>query len=514
MRKQPYPITQLTGGLDTSIDPTFLMDQASPNLQNIFLHKSLVQKNPGWRDFSANSCTGTVMFADSFPMRSGITHALFVTTGNAYRYNLSNDAFIDHGGAFSGNEDDRFAGCPALSNAGNDYYLLMNGKDPIKYWDGNTAANFANFANVANGWGPAGANISGKVAAYYKSRLVVGHTIEGGEGQPWRVRWSIAGNIANTTGTGSGFVELAETSDWITAMALMRDKLFIIKERSIWELEYVGGTTVFTPAIRINGVGSYAPASVIVLDEELIFYGNDNFYLFDGFSIKPIGKQIYDKLYEAETRIVNAAMAHRAAAAYIEELKTYMISLVHKDKTVPDLVFRYYFDEEAWTMERKEITAIGYFDISAYTAWDDLTDNWEDLDWAWNERDLPPGAPTTLIGDSTGAIYEDDRLTKSTDYMCYETKDFIFEHAVRWVEFRMQIKGGPFTVSYSTDGGTTWAKTKDFGEVSDWSECVWHLNFTSQKVRFKIECSAEDLAIKWLEPWFIPRARSKTLVTA
>jgi len=478
------------------------------------LHKSLVKKNPGWKDFSANSCNGTVLYADSFPMRSGITHALFVTENYAYRYNLSNDAFIEQSNAntFTGNEANGFSGCPVLDASGNDGYLLFNGKDKIQIWDGSANNMFEEFANAANGW--SNETITGKVGAYYKSRLVVGHTIESGSAQPWRVRWSVSGDIANTTGTGSGFVELAETSDWITAMALMRDKLYIIKERSIWELEYIGGTTVFTPAIRINGVGSYAPSSVIVLDEELIFYGNDNFYLFDGFSIKPIGKQIYDKLYEAETRIVNAAMADRSAAAYIEELKTYMISLVHKDNTVPDLIFTYSFDEEAWTMMRKEITAIGYFDVTAYTAWNDLTDTWANQTWTWLDRDLPPGAPTTLIGDSSGTIYEDDRITKSNDFMSYETKDFIFEHAVRWVEFRMLIKGGPFTVFYSIDGGSTWADSRDFAEQTDWSEYTWYLNFTSQRVRFRMTCTAEDFAIKWLEPWFIPRTRSKSLVTS
>ena len=516
MKKQPYPLTQITGGLDTSVDPTYLMDKASPNLQNIYLHDQLIKKGLGWRDLSANNCGGTVMYMDSFPMRSGTTHSLFFTPANAYRYHLANDTFDDltTANTMSGNDTDNIYGCIALDAAGNDTYIWFNGKDPMLSWDGNTSANFVSLpaANVANGW--ANQTITAKCGTYYKSRLVVAHTIENGAIQPWRVRWSVSGNIANCGGAGSGFVELAETADWITGMALMRDKLFIIKERSIWEMEYVGGATVFTPMMRINGVGSYAPSSVIVLDEKMIFYGNDNFYLFDGFSLTPIGKQIYSQLYEAETRLVNAAKANVSTAAYIEELKTYIIALVHKDKNVPDLIYRYDFDNEAWTMERREVTAFGYFDVLTYTMWSDLTGLWNEQTWAWRDRDLPPGAPTTLIGDSTGKIYEDDRITKSTEYMCYETKDFTFEHAVRWTEFRMQIKGGPFDVFYSTDGGTSWAMSKTFAVQTTWSEYVWYINVTSQRIRFKLESTAEDLWIKWLEPWFIPRTRSKTLVTA
>ena len=496
----------MTGGLDVSVDPVFLLDKSSPNLENIYLDKSLVKKQLGWRNFSANSVTGTVLLIDSFPMASGTTHALFVTDKKAYRYNQSNDAFIDLtvGSNFTGNETDGFCGCPAFTAAGNDVYLLTNGLDPIKAWTGS-----GNFANQT-GW----TSYPAKQVIYWKNRLIAGGVTDAGTFNPWRIKWSIAGNIANITGTGSGEVNLVDTTDWITALTIMKDKLFVIKERSIWELEYVGGTTVFTPSIKVEHVGSFAGSSVVVLDEEMIFYGSDNIYLFDGFSLNSIGDQIFPQLYEAKDRIINASQAGKFVAEYIEELKTYMISMVHKDKNIPDVIFRYNFDNNAWTKETKEITAIGYFDIVTYAAWSDLTDIWSALTWTWKDRDLPPGAPTTLVGDSTGHIYEDDRLTTSTEYMCYETKDFIFGHAVRWVEVRLIAKLGAFRISYSTDSGTTWSNPKEFALASNWTEYTHYLNLTSQSIRFKVESEASELEIKWIEPWYLPRARSKTLVTA
>jgi len=393
---------------------------------------------------------------------------------------------------------------------GADAYVLTNGVDPIKYWEGG-GANFANLGEWAS------ETILAGDVVYFKNRLIAGNLSVNGTASPRRCHWSVAGDIANVTGTGSGFTTLADTSDWIVCFAIMKDKLFVIKERSIWELEYVGGTTVFTPAIRIDGVGSYSANSVIPLDEEMILYGTDNVYLFDGFSLRPAGGSIYPLLYETEERIVNVGLAQKVAAAYIEELKVYMMSLVHKDKTIPDLVFRYDFDLKAWTKETKEMTAIGYFDIENYTSWSDLTDNWEDLTFIWITRQLAPRSPTTLIGNSDGELLEDDRLTTSTAYMCYETKDFIFNHAVRWAEFRMLVTGGPFQVSYSTDAGSTWSNPYTFAVLSDWDECSLPLNLTSRKIRFKLECvegDATDFQIKWIEPWYIPRSRSKDLVTA
>jgi len=327
------------------------------------------------------------------------------------------------------------------------------------------------------------------------------------------VRWSIVANPEDITGTGSGFIELTESPDWVVALAVLKNKLYAFKERSIWELVYVGGTTVFRPDQRVEGVGTYSPHSIVNLGEELLFYGTDNIYLYDGIDLSPIGGQIYPYLYETENRLVNAARANRAPSAYIEELKSYQICLPTESGS-PDLLAEYNFDMKAWTLRTRQITAYGFYSVTTGNRWLDLTGTWEARTWKWMEKALPAGAPTTLMGDSDGNIWEDDRLIKSTDYMCWETKDWMFAHSERVVEFRIQAKGGPFTCYYSFDQGKTWeSNTKEFAVSTDWTEYSWPLNFTCQYVRVRIDSYAEDIDIKWVEPWYIPRARSKSLVT-
>ena len=51
MRKKPYPITQLTGGLNTSLDPLFIKDSESPNVQMGRISKGLLKKNYGYASF-------------------------------------------------------------------------------------------------------------------------------------------------------------------------------------------------------------------------------------------------------------------------------------------------------------------------------------------------------------------------------------------------------------------------------------------------------------------------------
>ena len=52
MRRQPYPITDLTGGLDVSVDATLITDKSSPNLKMVRFDKGMVKKDLGFASFS------------------------------------------------------------------------------------------------------------------------------------------------------------------------------------------------------------------------------------------------------------------------------------------------------------------------------------------------------------------------------------------------------------------------------------------------------------------------------
>ena len=53
MKRQPYPVAQLTGGLDISADAVFLVDKASPHLRNVRFDKGLIKKGLGYVAFGA-----------------------------------------------------------------------------------------------------------------------------------------------------------------------------------------------------------------------------------------------------------------------------------------------------------------------------------------------------------------------------------------------------------------------------------------------------------------------------
>ena len=510
MRKQPYPIVDITGGLSVEKDPMMILDKESPNLKNVRFSEGVMKKDVGFIEFGVGlPLDGIPMYMDTFYTYEGSAYTLVITTKWIYQYNDDTKTYTKlNNTALTGTADSPFSSVTTVDASGVDIYFLTNGVDPVMYWYG--TGYFQSTSLIA------------RRLVVYKNRLLLGNTVDSGDNHPERVWYSSLGDPLDfTTTPGSGYVDLIGTVDWITGMVVMKDRLFVIKERSIWEFIYVGPTTYFIAEIKLDGVGSLAPNTIIGLGEEMIFYGNDNVYLYDGISLTPIADQLFPLLYDTEKKVIDMAYLNRAVALYVEELEEYWISLP-KESADAGFLLKYSMKYKSWVVRDKVISALGYYSIEDDPRWDQLIGAWSAQEWIWMAKNLPSGAPTTLLGvpsyvDGTGygMIYEDNRITRDTDYMVFETKDFIFSHAQRWCEFRAEVKGGEFKMSYSLDCGVTWLGTQHYiADPNNYTTFVLFLNETSKMIRAKIESVVDvttDLTIKWMEPWYIARERQVQL---
>jgi len=399
---------------------------------------------------------------------------------------------------FTGTLDSRFSTCTL-----NDYFIITNGIDSMKTFNGTVIADLGGSPPLA------------KTVVAYQNRLLVAGTVEGGQDYPQRVRWSSAGTIAIWSGGTSGYIDVIDTVDWCVHLSLLRDKCFLYKERSIWEIMYVGGTAVFKPQVRVGGIGTLHPMSVQDLGESHQFFGSDSIYDFDGVHLEDEGEKIFPLLYKTGSKIVDLTYPKRVSSVFVEELGEYWLALPTTDSEgVPDVLLKQSLDK-AWSRRNgQNITCFGYYSVaSEHVAWEDLTGTWAEMRGTWRRRSLPGYAPTTLMGKSDGLIYEDDRSTSTDEEMIWETKDFIFGHAFRLLEFRLYCKYGGFTLTYSIDGGLSWKTGDTFIYIDDWYEHVLYLNETVQRVRFRISLTATDFELKWIEIRYMPRERSKSLVS-
>ena len=110
-----------------------------------------------------------------------------------------------------------------------------------------------------------------------------------------------------------------------------------------------------------------------------------------------------------------------------------------------------------------------------------------------------------------GTVWADDRSVTGTEVLSFDTKDFLFGHACRVVECRVEARKGAFTLYYSFDSGTTWSAGETFGLQANWHEFVSYMNSTTQTVRFRVTSSAREFEMRWIEPWYLPRTRSVVL---
>lgn len=527
MKKQPYPVAQLTGGVVTDLDATFLVDQNSPYLRGVRFENGLIKKAYGRGTFGsglpltgANDSITAVLAIIPFTTSGGTKNTLVITEDYIYLYDPSAGTYSNKNReanaapvALTGDLDDRVGwAVMGMASGGSwyDYLFVTNGVDDIQQWDGG-AGKFAN----ATGW--TAAAIKAKQLVAYQSHLVAGFTIESGTTCAFRIRWSATGTPVDVTGVGSGFVDLVETPDWVVALRPVRGKLFVIKEKSIWELVYVGGTDIFKPVIRVNGTGSKSPDCIFSVGDDIALVTNNGIYLYDGVTLTPLSAPIHSYLYTPEVKMINENMIGRAVGMYRDVARQATFILPKKDSVYPNIEFTYYFDSGAWAVRDREITAFGEYTETSRNTWANGTGTWANQTGVWLSQNIPAGANTTLQGTAGGYVYEDDGLTKSNETLEFQTKDWIFEHAHRWTELRVQARGGPFHLAYSLDEGYTWQGSTYLSAsniANEFKEYVVWINKTSQKLRVRITSTANDLEVKWIEPWYVPRTRSISLISS
>ena len=88
MRKQPYPIAKITGGLKVDLDPLFISNTDSPNLLNCRFEKGLVKKDFGMRIFG-NQVLGVPLEIKTYTQTDGDEYLLLLTTTSIYKYDTT-----------------------------------------------------------------------------------------------------------------------------------------------------------------------------------------------------------------------------------------------------------------------------------------------------------------------------------------------------------------------------------------------------------------------------------------
>lgn len=164
----------------------------------------------------------------------------------------------------------------------------------------------ANFANLSIG-------IKAKHIGVTRDFVVIGN-ISDSAANVYRVRWSAINNPLSWTAdaaTLADYQDLPSDGGHIQRV-LGGETTFILQERSIWRMQFVGSPLIFQFDQVHKEIGAYVPQAAIRFQNMVFFLSRDGFYSFDGVTLKPIGRGKVDKFFFNDLSTTNYLRTHAA----------------------------------------------------------------------------------------------------------------------------------------------------------------------------------------------------------
>lgn len=189
---------------------------------------------------------------------------------------------------------------------------------------------------------------------------------------------------------------------------------------------------------------------------------------------------------------------------------------------LPDTVWVYNYDYDAWTAWRLPMTGFGYDSIQNIITIDAISGTVEEQNWRFDEKRIEALAPTNLIGQPDGQIYELkadllydwDGVMPTPVIGYWESKDFDLDapHIDKTLS-RLLIYHSPehpintVTVGASTDGGANWIE-QDVDINVGGTYTIADFFVTGAMVRFRIRGGSPGFFIEGFGVKIIPRGEA------
>jgi len=297
--------------------------------------------------------------------------------------------------------------------------FFANGVDPLLVWNGTDSCCAVTTA-------PTGATC----IRSYKNYLFAANAESNGVRYYSRLWWSNPGD--GHTWPATNWMDLdGDDGDYISAMEILGNELIVFKERKIIAVTYVGGQYEFYAEGRQSGVGCAAGGSVVPIFNELLFYGIENFYSFNGRDVESLGDKIKDlitstilptnragikgMMYEEKDQILWAVPA--AESSY--EGNTHLFVLD--------------YTRDSWTIHTGEVASFSWYSQTSDLTLSDLLDAYSSYGYSWGTRLFLSNAALTLVGTYDGYIIDNGTAGVLADL----GEDYVGFWRSRWIDFGM-----------------------------------------------------------------------------
>ncbi len=281
-----------------------------------------------------------------------------------------------------------------------------NAVDPPQQLDLNTANNFRALSNWPS-------NTYCKSMRSFRNFLVALNITKTTTNYPYMVKWShpaVPGSVPSSWDhtdptVDAGEFDLAEGYDQIIDGLALRDSLVIYKEKSVWRLDFAGGSQVMRNQKVMGMSGAMNRNCIVEIDGYHIVLTTDDIIIHDG-------NQAYSVLDKITRRWlfqnIDVDQAHRCFVFKNPFFNEAFICFTSIGGTAPDTAVVYNYKDK--TVSKRTLPSIhhanyGQADNSLTGTWSSDGDPWSSDLTTWNGPDQVPNSSRVLMGSSDTKLY-------------------------------------------------------------------------------------------------------------
>lgn len=460
--------------------------------------------------WAGNDANGTVIFTNATLAGGPFTDAENLTDAGANVIGKADGVESDN--EFTGDNSNYF-----WFENWDDYGYITNNVDQIRRFQvGSKGGYYSTLFNIDLDvvGGPDNDVNSALLIFTHKERLILLRTQERGADHYQRARFCVA---STPTSWNDGDYVDAPTEEWIIAADFLGDDLIVWFERSIWKLAYTAdGTAPFRWEKLVDTEGCYASYSLVSFSDEILGVGPTRFVGFDGREAYGIDEKIPDFILTWDQDAVGYSYG-----LVLEEESQAWITYAEVGEPTPNKAVILNYEKDSWATYTLPAHCLGYSSLLSDLVWDDVTANWNTLDYSWDDRSLQSGYPTSLMGATTGYVYKlndggsDDGSDIEFVAMTGRWNPFAEQGAkadLGWVDFLCDKDANvTFDVELFLNQETTLYDTKSVTCDGD-GDKVWKRIYVGavgefHRLRITNNASANRPRIHAVVPWFQPAGR-------
>jgi len=451
------PIYAPVSGLAGHVPSTMLKPQFCADCLNVRFKNGEVRKRTGYVAYGTGTITGVPLGFFRYQKWDGTEYTILATTTNVYYLNAG--AWDSIANSLNGSVDSR---CRFMNIQ--DKLLFTNKVDGIAEWDGITWQAIAGASDYKTG-----------LILPHSFRVVAFDMVESGNPVPIRMRWSDIGDYSSWS--SNSFIDLTEGAGArIVGAEPIYDYIAVYKDYSILMINYIGGTSIFSPNVHIHNMGLAARDAIVNLHTHHVFLGWDNVYAWNaGWQLQEIGNAIKEELFSElnDDNIGRCFMIHNS-----KEKEIHLFTPIATD-SYPTRFWTYKYE----ISQEEGIRGVWSKNVLASTS-------------CGNSVTIG-GTERSLLGLSNGTIvhYDYTSLNDIAEAIAsyFETPDFVIseeEYILEKETFQglsVEAQGHKLTLNYSKNLGTTYTSLpeKTLQSTTNYNQEDWFFKDQGSQMRFK-----------------------------